>query len=40
MARALAPDGTLFLGAAETALGLCEALVLADGARTSAYVRR
>jgi chemotaxis protein methyltransferase CheR len=40
LARALAADGYLFLGGAETVLGLTDAFVRIEGEKTSVYRRR
>lgn len=40
LARALAPDGYLFLGGAETVMGISDAFVRLDGEKTSVYRRR
>jgi len=40
LARALAPDGYLFLGGAETVLGISEAFERVEGEKTSVYRRR
>jgi chemotaxis protein methyltransferase CheR len=40
LTRALAPDGYLFLGGAETVLGICDDLVRVDGVKSAVYRRR